>query len=538
MLAGVPRSRRAPLVALLLTLCALFVFLPGAVSADGSFLYGRFAVSEPTRLDLSELVAGRRYYIFPRELAGSDRSFTFGLRPRRVLILLPSSPTIVVEICADKSLDELSDESLKRLRETMAQMNRTKNRLAALEARCEKLKASLGQRADSLAKVQPASGDGDDAALREAYRQLAQGLRDFKLCARELSPHRIQLQRQQLSYQLERLRLAVLLNRAESGGDHSVLTVRSPEELVRQLQERIRRQKEQQTRHLDAVTRRLAELTSWRGSLIDEAFDFSQPVEAGVLVSALANRIEGFQPAAFAHPREFVALVHNERELAELAQEQRVLNAALVDDGTMEALLRGEASGLAQLPVAVVRMQALRVPASMEGITRRLARDSAGWSQVQWASFLSGLARSFADRGLARVPVPPRSGAFSGPDYLNLSRMEVPALLAALEGLGAGSPSSGSSASSASANPPNSSAAAMTWDALLTLAEDGLATARASAAASSTAASASTFGASGGATASASASLAGAGLAPAATPAELTFWEVCVFLMREGGRGA
>jgi len=510
--AGTRRCPRPLLIALLLTLCALFVFLPGAVAADGSFLYGRYAFSQPTRVDLSQFAAGRRQYVFPRELGGGESSLAYYLQPRRVLILMPGSPTIAIELYADRSLDDLVEEQLANLRGLMSDANKSKNRLAEHEGRMVGLGATFNRQASALSAMPPLPQDADVAPLRDAYQQLAQTLHEFILATRELSFYEVQLNREELNVEAARLSLAVLLNQSASGRDFSLLTVREPEELVKQTQARLRTRRQQRESELDAVNRSLTALSAKRGDLLGAAFAFTQPVEPEVLVSTLARNARGFQPAAFSHPREFVAFARNEYELAEVTRKQKITNATLVDVATMETLVSRQAAAVTRLPSVSVNVQTLRVPASMEGITRRLARDSSGWSQAQWASFLSGLARSFAGEGLTRVPVPPRGGAFSGPDYMNLAQLEVPALLAALEGLGGGSTSSNPTNPP---NPPPSSGAIVTWDVLLKVGEDGLAAARASSASSSTA----------------SAS------ARATSAAELTFWEVCVFLAREGGRG-
>jgi len=517
------RSSRLAVAALIPLILVLLVSIAGSVAADGGFLYGRYGLGEPTRIDLSQLAASKRFYIFPRELVGGSRSLPYYLRPQRALVIMPGTPTVVIEMYAKTTLDQLLEAHLKELRSQMSRLNQTKNLLAKREEHLAELGASFNRQASALSTMQAQSEDADVAPLRSAYQKLARTLQEFIQTTRELSSYEAQMNREELNYEAARLRLAVLLNQSEVGRAHSLLSLKTPDDLVKQAQERLSKLREGKSRLMDAATKRVKELTAQRTPLLNAAFAFSQPVEPELLLSALANRITDFQPAAFAHPHEFAAFARNEFELARAQEESRVLASGLLDVATADALLSREASALTRLPSVTATTQQLRVPASMEGITRRLAMTSASWSQAQWKSFLRGLARSFSGRSGARVPVPPRGGTFSGSDYMNLAQLEIPALLAALEGLDASSPSLSASASSSSANPSDSPAAPMTWDALLRLAEEGLAAARASAAASpSTAASASTFGVSG-------------EIAPA-SPAELTFWEICVFLARELGR--
>ena len=434
-------GRMAIVFALLLLAVILVPFTP---PAEDAFLYAQITLFEPARIDVQKIVAGRKFYLFPRELSLEENTINYFLEPKSVLLYVPGIPSIVLEIYAEAGLDELVEKRIGGIRKLKVELNEAEVSLAQInyELAQEKKKlsaglnkllsesASLGS-SPSGVRQNGIKGSLDDCAV---LGKLLLSIRDKFLnrTVQELSHDEI-VER----YELSRLELSLLLNASAQAGNKSsqLISINTPQELIEKSLKRLETQRKESISVLSRLSREVSELNQLVRSSLREAFGVSQAQDVLAFLGALAQGNIEVSSGTFSAEKfkQFSTLY---LELIEKTEEQKRLSSLTLLLANAERRIRS-AVMKGVMPRLIVPLPSdFSSPVARSGVNLRIYESAKSWGVEEFKSFMTALARSVEGKGahLVRVP-PPSQGPVSFSRTVNISRGEFSAFLSAVSAI-------------------------------------------------------------------------------------------------------
>jgi len=437
-------GRTAIFFILLLLVVLLVPFTP---PAEDAFLYAQVTLFEPARVDIQKLVAGKRFYLFPRELKLEDNTLNYFLEPRSVLVYVPGIPSMILEIHAEVGLEELVEKRIEGIRKLKVELNSAEISLAQVnyELAEEKKQLSAGlnkflsESASSASNALDAGLSGTKAWQDDCYPlgKLLLSIRD-KLLKRTLQ----ELSRDEIMerYELSRLELSLLLNASAQAGNKSsqLISINTPQKLIDKSIARLETQRKDSTSALSRLSREVSELNQLVRARLREAFGYPEAPDTLAFLQALAEKKVDVSASAFSAEKfkEFSELYV---DLVEKTEAQKRLSSLVLLLANAERRIRSAVVRGVTPRLIAPSASEFASPVSRKGANLRIYESARSWGVEEFKSFVTALAQSVEGKGahLVRVP-PPEAGSVSFSGSVNVSRGEYSAFLSAISAIDVG----------------------------------------------------------------------------------------------------
>ena len=405
---------------------AFFIFAPAGRPQENMLNYARRQIDTLTEFDLTELGAVPSHILFP-QVPTTDTGFTHNLKQRRVICVLPGDELYVFEAITLRTLDSLVDDNIAQVRDELENINTLANRR-------DKLTSQMDERAglldDLLGALRRQRGGSPGDQSRQWCRAAAAFTLEQAKDERELVRLEVDSKRQSILYQISRLNLSAVLNTATTGEDLSLLSLRDPEIINRQLIALLTDESEDIAARLRTPADELAALHLREGRLVTEVFGLAEDTDAGAVLESIASGDSAAVGAVLESPSRFAELIEVETGLATASARERELGALLVEVNATRGEMMRHGVHLSAIQRVTVSPREFDVPRLSRTQLKSLS-NAKQWELGQWTVFLRSLAASFGTAGGRAVSIPPPQGVFSGPKRIRLSPNEVPAFLAA-----------------------------------------------------------------------------------------------------------
>ncbi len=423
------------------------VLSPSGSPQDNTIIYARSEVSALTEFKLASLKPASQLRIFPDDTPASADSFLQNLKHRRIICLIPGEELLVFEAVASRDLDALLASDVENARAKLAQVNRVKNELSRLQGEVDTKDRALNQ---LLTKLRMWKGDATPE-LEELYAKSAGLAEEIAIGQNTLQALDVDAERQAVLYDILRLRLAATMNAASSEREFALISRRDPAALSGQLSKLLSDKIADATERLDIIGKRIDGLRAKQARLMKEAFSFSEPVDAPIMLRLIADGSLKTAPKLYQSPPAFAGFI--ETELARVADDVRAreLAAYFLE---LESFTNTTTPGgieLHAVDTVQVHLRDFDRP-YLSPVQLELIRNHATqWGAQAWGVFVKSLAASFAAKNGKPVAIPPPEGDFSPPVTLRIAGDEVPAFIAAVAALPPGEAGRGKLADALSA---------------------------------------------------------------------------------------
>ncbi len=423
------------------------VLSPSGSPQDNTIIYARSEVSALTEFKLDALKPASPLRIFPDDTPATANSFLQSLKHRRIICIIPGEELLVFEAVALRDLDALLKSDVENARTKLEQVNRVKNELSRLQGELDAKDAALNK---LLMRLRLWKGDATPE-LEELYAQSAGLAEDIAIAQNSLQALYVDAERQAALYGILRLRLAATMNAASSDREFALISRRDPAALSTQLSKLLDEIHEQVRERLDIIAKRAGGMRAKRARLMKEAFSFSEPVDAPVMLKLIADGSLKTAPKLYQNPPAFAGFV--ETELARSADDSRARELAkyFLELGNIAGAATPGGAPLHAVNIVSVSLHCFDRPYLSPVQLELIRNHAASWDAETWGVFMKSLAASFAAKNGKPVAIPPAEGDFTAPVTLRIPGGEVPAFIAAVAALPQGEAGRGKLADALSA---------------------------------------------------------------------------------------
>ncbi len=429
-----------------LSLCISFIlgllitFVPSNLEAEGAYLVLQILADEPIKIDLSRIGTPDEFYVFPRNFRVPQEGVSYLLEPDRVVLVKIDDPSLVIEVLAKISLEELVEGRVEEIRKLNEERNGVEVTLAQLRFKVAGLKEKLKRVLTGMPHGTKGNADGMNAppwSEEGIYPQFVLSASLLKQIADSLRAGAVQRMRKfelDQAYDVLRLDLTILLNLREdtTWNRSAFLSSCSPAEVIGSSLDEAEAIKKALINDSRALSQELAMLNDKVGSSLRSAFSFSQPVDPEGFISKLSEGEVTLSEEKLAEASGFREFANAYVNFVEKTEDAKVVNSQIFAMSGFERTLRESVARSVNPRLLILKPEDFKPAPSISSACTAIHFSAPAWRLPEWEEFLESLALSVKSQGTARVKVPVDKRDFSSGRLFKVYPFEVSALLSAV----------------------------------------------------------------------------------------------------------